>query len=119
MGLFGGQPKTQSYLGIDIGNSSLKLVELQNIKNRPKLLTYGYVEQKNEILTSNSAAAKDSIVKALKKVQTEARTKSTQVVASLPSYTVFMSIIHLPQNGEKGIDKSSGVGGKKVCANAA
>lgn len=98
MALFG---STESYLGIDIGNSALKVVELENVKGRPKLLTYGYLEQTNEILTSNSKEAKDKIIEALQRIQQESRTTSTSAVAALPSYTVFTSIIHLPEMPKK------------------
>ncbi|MFH1426239.1 MAG: pilus assembly protein PilM [Candidatus Kerfeldbacteria bacterium] len=98
MALFG---SNESYLGIDIGNSAVKLVELENFKGRPKLLTYGYLEQSNEILTSASKEAKDNIIAALEKIQKDSRTTSTNAVAALPSYTVFTSIIHLPEMPKK------------------
>jgi len=98
MSLFGGH---NSYLGIDIGNSAVKVAELENVKGRPKLLTYGYLEQASEILTSNSKEAKDKIIEALVQIQETARTKSTNAVAALPSYTVFTSIIHLPEMPKK------------------
>jgi len=98
MSLFGSR---ESYLGVDIGNSALKIVEIENSKGRPKLLTYGYLEQQNEILTSNTKEARDSIVAALKQVQESARTSSQNAVAALPSYTVFTSIIHLPEMPKK------------------
>lgn len=98
MSLFSSQ---ESYLGLDIGNSALKIVELENVKARPKLLTYGYLEQANEILTANTKESKDTIVAAIQKIQQEARTSSRNAVAALPSYTVFTSIIHLPQMPKK------------------
>ena len=35
-----------NYLGIDIGTSSIKVVELANFKGRPRLVTYGFIEKK-------------------------------------------------------------------------
>ncbi len=93
MSLFGSR---ESYVGVDIGNSAVKIVELENHKGRPKLLTYGYVEQQNDMLTSNAAESKQRIIDALKQVQAEAHTQSVNAVAALPTYTVFSSIIHLP-----------------------
>lgn len=98
MGLFGSK---QHYLGIDIGSSAIKLVELVEEKKRPKLVTYGYVEQKNDILTQTSQEAKDHIVQGIAQIQKQARTTSTQVVAALPSYTVFASVIRLPEMPKK------------------
>lgn len=98
MSLFGSH---ESFVGIDIGNSALKAVELENVKGRPKLVTYGYLEQANEILTSNSKDARDKIIEGLARIQKEARISSKNVVAALPSYTVFTSIIHLPEMPKK------------------
>lgn len=98
MSLFG---SNERFLGIDIGNSAIKVVELENVKGRPKLVTYGYIEQQNTILTSDTKEAKEAIVEGLHKVREAAHTSSTNVVAALPSYTVFTSIIHLPQMGKK------------------
>jgi type IV pilus assembly protein PilM len=103
MGLFG---SNKQYLGIDIGSSAIKIVELAEEKKRPKLVTYGYVEQKNDILTQTSQEAKDHIVKGIQEIQQKARTTSTQVVAALPSYTVFASVIRLPQMNKKDLVKA-------------
>ncbi|MBI2411543.1 MAG: pilus assembly protein PilM [Candidatus Kerfeldbacteria bacterium] len=98
MSLFG---SNESYLGVDIANSALKVVELQNDKGRPKLLTYGYLEQENKILTSDSKETREAIISALQRVREAARTTSTNAIAALPSYTVFTSIIHLPEMSKK------------------
>ena len=37
--------KSESYLGVDIGAHGIKLVELKKTKNRPRLWTYGIVQQ--------------------------------------------------------------------------
>lgn len=101
MSLFSGNER---YLGIDIANSAIKIVELENNKGRPKLITYGYEEYAKPIFTADNAhtkEAKDAVVEVLKRVQKAARTSTTQVVAALPTYTVFSSIIHLPHMSKK------------------
>lgn len=110
MGIFG---SSESYLGIDIGNSALKVVELKNEKGRPKLVTYGYIEQPNQILKSDSAESKANIVKALKSVCEKARVSTKKAVAALPSYTVFSSIIHLPELPKKEMEAAVNVEAKK------
>lgn len=98
MSLFSGPER---YLGVDIANSAVKVVELENAKGRPKLITYGYLEQQNAILTSNTPEARTAIVEALERIQKESRTSSKNCVAALPSYTVFTSVIHLPEMPKK------------------
>ena len=98
MSLFSGPER---YLGVDIANSAVKVVELENVKGRPKLITYGYLEQQNAILTSNTPEARQSIVEALTRIQKEARTTTKNCIAALPSYTVFTSVIHVPEMPKK------------------
>lgn len=86
----------QSYVGIDIGTSSIKAVQLGDDNGRPRLMTYGYIEQKTDIIKSDAAASRDSVVNALKTVLRESHITTTQVVAALPSFTVFTSILSLP-----------------------
>lgn len=98
MSLFG---SAKSYVGIDIGNSAVKMVELQNEKGKPKLLTYGYLEQNSQILTSDSKEAKAQIISSIQQIHRDSRMISKDTVAALPSYTVFTSIIRLPQVPKK------------------
>ena len=66
MAIFGSS--NQSYLGVDIGSSSIKVVELKNEKGRPKLVTYGYMEQSSQILRSKTKESREKIAKDLKLV---------------------------------------------------
>lgn len=110
MGFFG---SSDSYLGIDIGNSAIKIVELKNEGGRPKLATYGYLEQPNQILKTDSPEAKASIVSGLKQVCEKARVSTKKAIAALPSYTVFSSIIHLPELPKKEMEAAVSVEAKK------
>lgn len=96
--------KSQNYLGVDVGGASLKLVELHNEKGRPKLVTYGYIEKATQLLKVDSPEAKQHVVDMLKKVMEKAKVSTNQVVAALPSYTVFSSIITLPEMNPKELD---------------
>lgn len=110
MGMFG---SSESYLGIDIGNSALKVVELKDEKGRPKLVTYGYIEQPNQILKTDSPEVKQNIIRALKLVCEKARVSTKRAVAALPSYTVFSSIIHLPELPKKEMEAAVNAEAKK------
>lgn len=86
----------QSYLGIDIGTSSIKVVQIGDDAGRPRLMTYGYIEQPNDIVKNDSPATRDAIVNSLRTVLREARVTTNRAIAALPSFTVFSSIISLP-----------------------
>ena len=47
MSLF--SPKSNGYLGVDIGADGIKLVQLNKTKGRPQLWTYGMVKEKMNI----------------------------------------------------------------------
>lgn len=90
-----------SYLGVDLGASSIKLVELQNDGGRPKLTTYGFVEQRTDVVRGDSVELQQQIVAALRSILKKSRVQSRKVVAALPSYAVFTSIISLPEMSKR------------------
>lgn len=100
MGLFGGNKK-HSFLGVDIGASSIKVVELLNEKGRPKLMTYGYSERRpGDVLVSpfdDTRGTADLIMQLCKK----AGTTSSAVMAALPSSSIFSTIIAVPRKKDE------------------
>jgi len=86
----------QSFLGVDVGTASIKLVQLGDDNGRPRLMTYGYLEQPVDIIKNDSAASQQQVVNALKTILRDAHVTTTKAVAALPSLTVFTSIISLP-----------------------
>ncbi|PIY96798.1 MAG: hypothetical protein COY66_02610 [Candidatus Kerfeldbacteria bacterium CG_4_10_14_0_8_um_filter_42_10] len=98
MGLFS---SNRSYLGIDLGTSSIKVVELESEKGKPRLVTYGFSEQSTDIVKSDSQEVQRKIVSALKSIAKQAKTTTVKTVAALPSFAVFSSIISLPAMSKK------------------
>lgn len=92
---------TKSYLGIDLGTSSIKVVELESEKGRPKLVTYGFSEQSTDIVKSDAQDVQRKIIAALKTITRKANTTTTKAIAALPSFAVFSSIISLPSMSKK------------------
>ena len=93
--------KKQSYLGIDMGGSSLKLVELKNTNGRSQLVTYGYLDEIPNLVKDESAAAQKEIGVLLKHLLKRSKTTSITAISALPSYSVFSSIITLPAMSKK------------------
>jgi len=91
----------ESYLGVDIGTASIKVVELAPWGGKPKLLTYGYIDIVTDIIHSNSADSQRKITNSLKKVLATAKVESNLAVAALPTFAVFNSIISLPAMSNK------------------
>ncbi|OIO17317.1 hypothetical protein COV56_02325 [Candidatus Kuenenbacteria bacterium CG11_big_fil_rev_8_21_14_0_20_37_9] len=103
----------KSYLGVDLGTSAIKIVELQNKSGRAMLVTYGYVEQSTDIVRASSDEMEERIVGILKSICKKSRVTSKKVVAALPSFSVFTSIISLPAMKKKDIGQAIGWEAKK------
>ena len=96
MKLFGKkQPK--SFLGIDIGSSGMKLVELANEHGRARLLTYGFTDNipdiNGKVLFQDTAKA----TKVLKELLKTTGAKSRRAIVSLPVSSVYTSVIAIPE----------------------
>lgn len=91
----------QHFLGIDIGTSSIKAVEISNTGGRPKLETFGYIERSFDIIKSDNPQNQVALATLLKQLLKQSRVSTQKVVAALPSFAVFTSIISLPTMSEK------------------
>lgn len=99
MALFG--KKSVSAAGIDISGSSVKAVELRNDGGRPQLVTYAYIEKSADIIKSDSPQAQAEMVQLLREVVKKARIGTQRAISALPSFSVFSSIISLPEMSRK------------------
>ncbi|MBI2984281.1 MAG: type IV pilus assembly protein PilM [Candidatus Kerfeldbacteria bacterium] len=59
-------------------------------------MTYGYLEQATDIVKSDAVSSKAAVVTGLKTLIHQAHVTTSKMVAALPSFTVFSSIISLP-----------------------
>jgi len=98
MGLFSSK---KSFLGVDFGTSSIKVVELELEKGRPKLITYGYIEEAINIVKSDSDEDKAKTVSSLDNLLQKANATTNKAISALPPYAVFSSIISLPMMPNK------------------
>jgi type IV pilus assembly protein PilM len=97
MGLFSKKSSADlNYLGVDIGGSSIKMVELTNNNGRAQLVTYGYLERS---LKGNVKLidAPDETAGLIRKVADKCRVVTARAITALPGPAVFSSIISLPE----------------------
>ncbi len=111
MGLFS---SNNSYLGIDIGGSGIKLVELQNFNGTARLLTYGFSEDLEPEISGGWHKDVKYTAKIINEICGRAGTKSRNAVASLSAFSVFSSIINLANVGHKDIASAVYWEAKKV-----
>ena len=91
------------FLGIDIGTSFVKMVEVSRFGHRKKLENYGSLSaevfykkpfrtfEKSTILFST-----DDIARAIMAINEEAKTKARQAVFSIPDFSTFFTNFELP-----------------------
>ena len=92
-----------SYLGVDIGVSGIKVVEFEDRGGRAVLLTYGFSNRPpaefGKKMADDAAGAADL----LKKICAKAGAVSKKVVASLPIAMVFSALINAQADDEKNL----------------
>ena len=100
-------------LGIDIGTASIKVVELQKKGPRFELSNYGLFELKGGVSDSQATAGRgilklpdEEIIWGIKEVLRKGGIKSTDVVASIPSFSTFSTIIEMPYLSERDLAKA-------------
>lgn len=92
--------KLISYLGVDIGSASIKIVELDDYNGTPRLVTYGFIDDVPDIKNIDKKETQEKIAKIINKICDKSKTQSKRAITALPNYSVFNSIIKI-QSGLK------------------
>jgi type IV pilus assembly protein PilM len=113
MGLF--SSNGASYLGVDIGTSSIKLCELSAFNGRPRLVTYGFTEKSVSSLgSSNIIDDTDEAAQAIRSICLKSNTQSKKAITALPNFSVFTSILNLPAMPKKELASAISWEAKKI-----
>ncbi len=94
MGIFS---KTTDYFGIDIGATSVRLVQLKKHGNKPVLVAYGSTALPANLIASDAADAADQLAQIIKSLVKDAGITTKSVVAALPAAKIFASVITTPK----------------------
>ncbi|MFA5644515.1 MAG: type IV pilus assembly protein PilM [Patescibacteria group bacterium] len=97
MGLF--SSSDNNYLGVDIGESSIKMVELQKKGKKINLLNYGFTDVIPDFNFSYSENI-NFLAEAIVRLKNELGIKTNRATVSLSSFSVFSSVINI-SNFEK------------------
>ncbi|HTL39703.1 MAG TPA: type IV pilus assembly protein PilM [Methylomirabilota bacterium] len=90
-----GKPKSQ--LGVDIGTSNIKIVQLKPQGDKFVLETYGLVNVSYQIANKDSDPAVNQTAAILKSLIAKTGVSTKRVIASLPNSAVFTSVIEMPK----------------------
>ncbi len=104
---------SQTCLGVDIGTTSIKMVEIAKGSNRPKLRNYGLLESyghleriNNAIQTSTLKIMERDTAEILKLLLNQLKVKSQEVIASMPAFSSFFTLLELPEMSEEDMAKT-------------
>lgn len=111
MGLFS---NNSSYLGVDIGSSGIKMVELKKEGRNLRLLTYAFSEPAQEIDEGEWQKDSKYVAAVINKMRDDSNVKSSSAVAALPTFSVFSSIINLSNVDKKDLESAVKWEAKKV-----
>ena len=102
-----------SYMGIDIGSTGIKIVELKKESGKIKLVNYGFSEnEESEIVDwQNNPELSANVIK---KIIREAGISAQSAISALPTFSVFSSILNLSNVSKKDIASAIHWEAKKV-----
>ena len=102
-----------SYLGVDIGTTSIKIAEIGKGRSGPELQNYGILESyghlervNNAIQTSSLKIMEADTIHLLKELIKHSNFKSREAIASLPAFAAFITLFEMPQMKETDIAKA-------------
>lgn len=103
-------PFGQSYLGCDIGTTTIKIVELASggqdaqpvLRNYALLESFGHFNRANDAIQTSSLKIVDiTTVQLLKEMLAKAQFKTKDVIASLPAFSAFITMLEIPDMPEE------------------
>jgi len=83
-------------IGLDIGSSSIKVVQLKQIKNGYKLANFGMAAIPPEAIVDGALMNTTAIVEVLKNLLSKAKIKGTEAVIGLSGHSVIIKMISMP-----------------------
>lgn len=87
----------ENFFGLDLGTSSVKLVQLKSLHGKASLLTYGDMELPPNLLASDSPLDQDKLADMVRQLVDDARVSTKNVVAALPSNFAYSAVISMPK----------------------
>ncbi|MEK7110280.1 MAG: pilus assembly protein PilM, partial [Patescibacteria group bacterium] len=107
------QKISPSYLGVDIGTTSIKMVEIAQGSQLPKVVNYGTLESQNSLARANTVFQSSTlklfdkeIAKFLKVLIKKMKPGTTEAIASLPGFSAFMTVLTFPEMSPSDLEKA-------------
>lgn len=99
--------RKESYVGLDIGTSSIKIVELKREgRDQIRLVTYASAKSSESLAGSTTGDSVSHVSTVAREMLRRAGVTSKEVVAALPSLSVFSAVLSLPDMNERDLEKA-------------
>jgi type IV pilus assembly protein PilM len=87
------------YVALDIGSSSIKMVETALDKNGYRVLNLGVLPLPSQAIQNNMIVESKPVVDVIKRLVAENGVKSKQVISAVPGRAVIMKKVQMPKQG--------------------
>ncbi len=104
LGSLGALRGGDGFVALDIGSSSIKMVESSIEKNRYHLLNLGIAPLPPKTIQNNMIIDQRSVVKAIQTVIQERGVKATRVVSAVPGRAAIMKKVQMPRQEESELE---------------
>ena len=103
--------KNKTFLGVDIGTSSIKIVQLTRERDKYRLDTYGEVhlyekDTQGKLEETSLKMLDNQVATLLRKIITESGVKTKKTAMSVPVFSSFSTIIEMPDIPKGELDKA-------------
>lgn len=93
--------KAEGYVALDIGSSSVKMIEAVIEKDGYRLVSVGVLPLPPTAIQNNMVADKDAVVKAIQSLLQNNGVTATRAIAAVPGRVAIIKKIQLPAQGEE------------------
>lgn len=98
--------RQESYVAIDIGSSSIKVLEVRTSTDQLELLNWGSIPTPSSAIQSNMVSEPDRVGEALKALLEAKGIKARKAVTAVPGPAVMIKRVTLPAQGPQDIENT-------------
>lgn len=101
--------KNNTFLGVDVGVASIKIVEIELVDNKPHLSNYAWVKRASsgdEMTHQQLNTFDEETIKCLKNILAEGKFKSKSAHVAIPAFGGMVALIEFPEMSKNDLDQA-------------
>ena len=98
--------KSNNVIGLDIGTSSIKLIEIEESKGGYRLKNFGISTLPKDAIVNGSIVNHDAVVSSIQEILSNLKIKTRDVVASISGHPVIIKKITMPVATDEELEES-------------